>query len=99
MQRDNYVSRKLKFSIMARHKDNNVVSSIFSLHKNIKTLYVNVRYIKNQEHKGTKLDKDPPNLDFSVMAPKEKQHIQSKNTKLELLMQHQSNEYEIMKKI
>ena len=45
------------------------------------------------------MDKDPPNLDFSVMAPKEKQHIQSKNTKLELLMQHQSNEYEIMKKI
>ena len=45
------------------------------------------------------MDKDPPNLDFSVMAPKEKQPIQSKNTKLELLMQHQSNEYEIMKKI
>jgi len=33
------------------------------------------------------------------MAPKEKQHIQNKNTKLELLMQHQSNEYENMKKI
>jgi hypothetical protein len=68
---------------------NHVVSSIFSLHKNIKTLYVNVRYIKNQEHKGTKLDKDPPNLDFSVLAPKEKQYME----------QHQSNEYEIMKNI